>query len=66
MNFNAKFVFSISLQGLLCLMLSGSLRADTVYTYTSPAYDVCYGTYASTGTMCAARYALSFTVDVIA
>jgi hypothetical protein len=45
MNLRAKFVFSIGLLGLLCLMLPGSLRADTIagpsltindsgYTYT--------------------------------
>jgi hypothetical protein len=36
MNLRVRLVFSIGLLGLLCLMLPGSLRADTftVYTYT--------------------------------
>jgi len=59
MNFRAKFVFSIGLLGLLCLMLPGSLRADTVYTYTGNAYTSCYGTYTCTGT----PPALSITFD---
>lgn len=66
MNLRAKFVFSIGLLGLLCLMLPGSLRADTVYTYTGNAYNNCHGTYASSGTTCAGPYALSGTIDVMA
>lgn len=61
MNLRAKFVFLIGLLGLLCLILPGSLRADTVYTYTSPAYNNCRGTYCAGG-----PYALSFTFDVTA
>ncbi|MGD1101773.1 MAG: PEP-CTERM sorting domain-containing protein [Terriglobia bacterium] len=35
MNLKAKLVLSMSLLGMLCLMLPGSLRADTItYTYT--------------------------------
>lgn len=37
------------------------LQADTIYSYTSPAYDECRGTYCSGG-----PYALSFTFDVAA
>lgn len=66
MNLRAKFVIAIDLLGLLCLMLAGSLRADTVYTYTGNAYTYCSGTYASGGTTCAGTYALSITFDVIA
>jgi hypothetical protein len=64
MNLRAKIVFSIVLLGLLCLMLPGSLRADTVYTYTGvPLLWDCSGTYASSGT-CAGTYAISVTLDV--
>jgi hypothetical protein len=63
MNLRTRFFLSIGLLGLLCLMLSGSLRADTVYTYTGNPYTFCYGTYASSGT-CAGTYALSITIDV--
>jgi hypothetical protein len=48
MNMRAKFVFSIALLGLLCLMLPGSLRADTIYMYTGRPYTDCYGSYVST------------------
>jgi hypothetical protein len=50
MNLRAKFVFSIGLLGLLCLMLPGSLRADTVYTYTGTPYAYCTGSYSCNGT----------------
>ncbi|HEV2500909.1 MAG TPA: hypothetical protein VGY31_15160 [Terriglobia bacterium] len=43
------------------LILPGFLQADTIYSYTSPAYDECRGTYCSGG-----PYALSFTFDVAA
>jgi len=66
MNMRAKFLFSIGLLGLLCLTLPGSLRADTVYTYTGNAYTTCYGSYASSGSTCAGPYALSITFDVTA
>jgi hypothetical protein len=66
MNFWAKGIFPIGLLGLLSLMLPGSLRADTVYTYTGNAYTTCYGTYASNGTTCAGPYAPSITLDVMA
>jgi hypothetical protein len=33
MNLKVKFVFSIGLMGLLCLMLPGSLRADTITVF---------------------------------
>lgn len=52
MNLRAKFVFSIGLLGLLCLMLPSSLRADTVYTSsaaflaaTTPNLTENYGTF---------------------
>jgi hypothetical protein len=48
MNLRAKFAFSIGLLGLL-LMLSGSLWADTVYTYTGNPYAFCYGPTVCTG-----------------
>jgi hypothetical protein len=51
MNLRAKlFVFSIGLLGLLYLMLPGSLRADTVYTYTGEPYTFCSGPYTCNGT----------------
>jgi hypothetical protein len=50
MKLSAKFVFSIGLLALLCLVLPGSLRADTIYTYTGKPYSpvaptFCNGTY---------------------
>ena len=59
MNLRAKFVFLIGLLGLVCLMLPGSLRADTVLTYTGNAYTFCQYAYTCTGT----SPALSFTLD---
>ncbi len=59
MNLRARFVFSIGLLGLLCLMLPGALRADTFLTYTGNAYTFCQYAYTCTGT----SPALSFTLD---
>src|ERR1700693_2137948 len=50
MNSIAKFAFSIGLLGLLCLMLPGSLRADTIYTYTGTPFTTCYVSYTCNGT----------------
>jgi hypothetical protein len=50
---------SIGLLGLLCLMLPGSVRADTVLTYTGNPYAACQWGYTCTGT----SPALSFTLD---
>jgi len=61
MNLRAKFVFSIGLLGLLCLILPGSLRADTVYTYIGNPYTTCFGSYGSGA--CASDYSLSVTID---
>lgn len=58
----AKFVFSISLLGFLCLMLPGSLQADTIYTYTGDPYSACGGTYTCNGT----TPFLTVTIDVVA
>ena len=44
---------------VLFLILPRPLHADTIYTYTSPAYNQCTGTYCNGG-----PYALSFTFDV--
>jgi hypothetical protein len=64
MNLRAKFVFSIGLLGLLCLILPGSLRADTVYTYTGNPYTTCFGSYASSGSTCATPVpSLTVTID---
>jgi hypothetical protein len=65
MHLRAKCVFSIGLLGLVCLMLPGSLRADTVYTYTGNPYNFCVGTYAPNGinNVCPQPYALSLTFD---
>lgn len=49
-------VVSITTAFLICPRF---LQADTIYSYTSPAYDQCRGTYCSGG-----PYALSFTFDV--
>jgi hypothetical protein len=51
----------VPLLAFFWLMLPGSLRADTVYSYTSPTYNNCTGTYCTGG-----PYALSFTFDVTA
>jgi hypothetical protein len=61
----AKFVFSIGLLSFLWLVLPGSLRANTVYTYTSNPYNSCSGTYAPSGinNVCPQPYALSLTLD---
>jgi hypothetical protein len=50
MNPKATRVFSIGLLALLCLVLPGSLRADTIYTYSGEPYSpiapsFCNGTY---------------------
>jgi len=65
MNLRAKFVFSIGLLSLLWLVLPGSLRANTVYTYTSNPYNSCSGTYAPSGinNVCSQPYALSLTLE---
>jgi hypothetical protein len=47
MNPRAKFLLSMSWLGLLCLMLPGSLRADTAYTYTGNPYNYSDGSYSS-------------------
>jgi hypothetical protein len=59
MNLKAKLVFSVGVLCLLSLVLPGSLRADTVYTYTGNAYTNCFGTYTCNGT----TPAISFTFD---
>jgi hypothetical protein len=66
MKLGAKLVFSTVLMDLVCLIVPGSLRADTVYTYTGNPYTLCAGTYASSGTTCAGPYAPSITLDVMA
>jgi PEP-CTERM motif len=65
MNARARFVFSVGLLGLLCLMLAGSMRADTAYTYTGNPYNNCSGTYAPSGinNVCPKPYALSVTFE---
>jgi PEP-CTERM motif-containing protein len=50
--------------GLLCLMLPGTARADTIYSYQSAPYAGCSGVFASSGTTCLASYsALQVTFD---
>ena len=65
MNTRAKFVISIGLLGLLCLLLPGSVRADTTYMYTGNAYTLCDGSYTSSGGLssCIQPYALTLTFD---
>jgi hypothetical protein len=65
MNLRVKFSISIGLLGLLGLALPGSLRANTVYSYTSNPYNICSGTYAPSGinNVCPQPYALSLTLD---
>src|SRR5208283_2606312 len=50
MNVRAKFVFSVGLLSLLCLMAPGPLRANTTYTYTGNPYYACNGAYTCNGT----------------
>jgi hypothetical protein len=40
----------MGLLGLLYLLLPGSLRADTIFTYTGNAYTDCSGVYTCTPT----------------
>jgi hypothetical protein len=65
MSLEAKFFVSIGLLSLLCVTLPGSLRANSVYTYTSNPYNFCSGTYAPSGinNVCPQPYALSLTID---
>jgi hypothetical protein len=65
MNLRVKFAISIGFLSLLCLVLPGPLRANTVYTYTSNPYNICSGTYAPSGinNVCPQPYALSLTLD---
>ena len=59
MNLRAKLVCSIGLLAMLSLILPGSLRADTVLTYTGNPYTFCEWAYTCTGT----SPALSLTLD---
>jgi hypothetical protein len=65
MNLRVKFAISIGLLGLLYFTLPGSLRANTLYSYTSNPYNICSGTYAPSGinNVCPQPYALSLTID---
>ncbi|MDE3180920.1 MAG: hypothetical protein KGM47_14840 [Acidobacteriota bacterium] len=53
-----KVIFVLSIAASF-LIRPNLLQADTIYSYKSPAYDQCRGTYCSGG-----PYALSFTFDV--
>lgn len=55
-----KVIFALSIATSF-LIRPSFLQADTIYSYTSPAYDQCRGTYCLGG-----PYALSFTFDVAA
>jgi hypothetical protein len=65
MNSRANFPIWVGLLILLCLMLPGSLRAGTEYTYTGNAYNFCVGSYAPSGinNVCPNPYALTLTFD---
>ena len=58
-----KNLCSIASISLLWVVLPSSLRADTVYAYTSNPYNACSGTYAPGGinNVCPQPYALSLT-----
>lgn len=43
MKLRLKFLFSIGLLGLLCLLLPGSLRADATYGYGGNPFTSCSG-----------------------
>lgn len=62
MNSRAGLVLSVGLLGLLCFALPGTLRADTLLTYTGNTFNSCSGTYGSPA--CAGTYALSVTLDL--
>jgi hypothetical protein len=61
MNLRAKFVISVGLLGLLSLLSSDPLRADTTYSYTGNAYTDCTGGYASGLGACLPGTALTIT-----
>jgi hypothetical protein len=62
MTLRAKSIISIGFLGLLCFLLPGSLRADTLYTYTGAPYVYCVPPTICTGT----TPFLTMTLDVVA
>jgi hypothetical protein len=66
MNLRLKFVFSIGLFGLLCLLLSSSLRAETIYTYTGNTFTACTNVFVNTSTAaCQGAVDISFETSLI-
>jgi hypothetical protein len=54
-----RYVLSIGVPGLLCLILPGSLRAGMILTYAGEPYTLCEGTYVAE----CSTYSLDITID---
>ena len=66
MRLTAKLGFSVGLQVLLGVLLAGSARANTIYSYFGNPYNNCSGTYGSSPPpTCAAPYSIALTFETI-
>jgi hypothetical protein len=66
MNLSLKFLFSIGLLSLVCLMLSASLPAETIYTYSGNTFTACTNVFVDQSTdTCQGAVDLSFETSLI-
>jgi MYXO-CTERM domain-containing protein len=66
MNLRVKLVFSIGLLCFLCLLLPGSLPAETIYTYTGNTFTACTNVFVDQSTdTCQGAVDLSFETSLI-